>query len=159
MTVEASNKHQPRRWPQVIWASLVVLSAMSAYELVKQLLWPRISLWESHLITIGFSTLCGGLASIWVTSRLHQALKQLQVQSVEKERLHAELEKTLARLRDTYDEVETLSGLLPVCAWCKQIRDEQGQWCSLESYVSRKTKASVSHSICPKCAEKMKAQA
>lgn len=157
MAGAALNKHRKSRWQQILWASLLVLSAMSGYEVLKQLLFPRLSLWESHLITIAFSTLCAGLASFWVTGRLHRAYGQLLARNKENERLRAELEKTLAQLRDTYDEVETLSGLLPVCAWCKQIRDEQGQWRSLESYVSRKTKASVSHSICPDCAKKMNA--
>jgi len=51
-------------------------------------------------------------------------------------------------------EVKTLRGLLPICSFCKKIRDERQQWQSLEAYVSRRSEASFSHGLCPECAEK-----
>ncbi len=52
-------------------------------------------------------------------------------------------------------EVNTLSGLLPICASCKSIRGEEGYWKQVEEYVSEHTEAEFSHGICPKCMEKL----
>ncbi|MBL0275677.1 MAG: hypothetical protein IPQ24_06160 [Anaeromyxobacter sp.] len=48
-------------------------------------------------------------------------------------------------------EVRTLRGLLPVCAWCKKVRDDAGSWEQIEAYVSRHTHAEFSHGMCPEC--------
>lgn len=52
-------------------------------------------------------------------------------------------------------EVKTLRGLLPICGNCKSIRDEQGEWHSLEKYVSDRSDVSFSHGICPACMAKL----
>jgi DNA-binding response OmpR family regulator len=65
-----------------------------------------------------------------------------------------ELEKTVDELQISMDQVDTLSGLLPICAFCKQIRDDQGYWQQVEKYVSKHSSASFSHSICPDCLRK-----
>ncbi|MES2605503.1 MAG: hypothetical protein V4603_11240 [Pseudomonadota bacterium] len=49
------------------------------------------------------------------------------------------------------EEVRSLSGLLPICAWCKKIRDDKGYWNQLETYIKNHTEADFSHSICPVC--------
>lgn len=49
------------------------------------------------------------------------------------------------------EEVRSLSGLLPICAWCKKIRDDKGYWNQLETYITNHTEADFSHSICPVC--------
>jgi len=54
-------------------------------------------------------------------------------------------------LREALSKVKTLSGLLPICASCKKIRDEAGNWHSLELYVRDHTQADFSHGICPDC--------
>jgi hypothetical protein len=48
-------------------------------------------------------------------------------------------------------EVRTLSGLLPICAWCKRIRDDQGSWNNLETYLAAHSNAAFTHGICPDC--------
>jgi len=48
-----------------------------------------------------------------------------------------------------------LHGLLPICASCKKIRDEKGNWQALESYISGHSEAEFSHSICPTCAQSL----
>lgn len=50
-------------------------------------------------------------------------------------------------------EVKKLSGLLPICAWCKKIRDKEGKWHPIETYVSEHSDADFSHGICPDCAD------
>lgn len=59
-----------------------------------------------------------------------------------------------ARLR-LQQQVKTLRGLLPICAWCKKIRDDNGAWSQLESYLARKSDAEFTHCICPACATSM----
>ncbi len=72
------------------------------------------------------------------------------VLKVEKELLHErnDLQKALS-------EIKTLSGLLPICASCKKIRDDKGYWNQIELYIRDRSDAEFSHSICPICAEKL----
>jgi hypothetical protein len=67
---------------------------------------------------------------------------------LERERLIQELQTALAR-------VKLLSGLLPICANCKKIRDDQGYWKQVESYVESHSEATFSHGICPECLHKL----
>ncbi|MBN2324270.1 MAG: PAS domain-containing protein [Spirochaetes bacterium] len=60
-------------------------------------------------------------------------------------------ERIFSRLQATADSVETLKGLLPICAHCKRIRDEGGKWHLLEDYLHAHTKAEFSHGLCPEC--------
>lgn len=62
-----------------------------------------------------------------------------------------EKERVIGELVTTLDEVRTLRGLLPICAACKQIRDDAGAWVSVEAYVSHHSHAQFTHSICPGC--------
>ena len=59
-----------------------------------------------------------------------------------------ELQKALAKIK-------TLSGLLPICASCKKIRDDQGYWTQLESYISEHSEAEFTHGCCPDCMKKL----
>ncbi len=72
---------------------------------------------------------------------------------------NTELEKMVnektRNLRIALDNVQTLSGLLPICSSCKKIRDDQGYWNNLESYIEQHTEASFSHSICLECSDKL----
>jgi len=52
-------------------------------------------------------------------------------------------------------EVRTLSGLLPICAGCKKIRDDQGYWSQIEVYISKHSEAEFTHGLCPDCAERL----
>jgi PAS domain S-box-containing protein len=52
-------------------------------------------------------------------------------------------------------EVRTLREILPICSYCKKIRDDENYWQSVESYFSRHTNTRFSHGVCPSCFEKM----
>lgn len=65
------------------------------------------------------------------------------------------LEEEKEKLREALQKVKRLSGMLPICASCKKIRDDQGYWKRLESYISEHSEAEFSHGLCPKCAEKL----
>jgi hypothetical protein len=56
------------------------------------------------------------------------------------------------RTADLAHQVKTLRGLLPICAWCKKIRDDQGYWKALETYVESHSDATFTHGMCPECA-------
>ena len=62
----------------------------------------------------------------------------------ERERLVAELQAALA-------EVRTLQAFLPICSYCKRIRDDENYWHAVESYISKHTTTQFSHGICPAC--------
>lgn len=65
-----------------------------------------------------------------------------------------EREKLIAELRKALAEVKTLSGLLPICAWCKKVRDDRGYWELIESYFATHSDLQFTHGICPECIEK-----
>lgn len=65
-----------------------------------------------------------------------------------------ELQQRNQELQQALDDVQVLSGIVPICSYCKQIRDDQGFWNHLESYLSARTEARFSHGICPSCAKK-----
>ncbi len=68
-------------------------------------------------------------------------------------RARSELESSLNELREARDQVMTLSGLLPICANCKKVRDDKGYWQQIEYYVSHHSDARFSHGLCPECIE------
>ncbi len=57
-------------------------------------------------------------------------------------------------LQKAFDDIKTLRGILPICAWCKKIRDDDGYWNQVEVYLHNHTEAEFSHGICPDCTEK-----
>jgi len=70
-----------------------------------------------------------------------------------------ELQENLAtrvkELEDALSKVKQLQGLLPICSYCKKIRDDQNYWHQVEEYVTQHTEAQFSHGICPDCYEKI----
>jgi hypothetical protein len=64
-------------------------------------------------------------------------------------------EKLLAELQQALSEVKTLSGILPICASCKRVRDDKGYWNQVESYIQKHSQAAFSHGICPECCRKL----
>jgi len=66
----------------------------------------------------------------------------------------ADNEKLVAELREALQKVKTLSGFLPICMYCKKIRDDQGYWERIEQYIATHTDALLSHGLCPECLAK-----
>jgi PAS domain S-box-containing protein len=73
----------------------------------------------------------------------------------ERKKAEAEREKLITQLQEALADVKLLSGLVPICANCKKIRDDQGYWTQIESYIQDRSDAKFSHSICPDCAAKL----
>lgn len=69
--------------------------------------------------------------------------------------LEKEKDNLIRELRQALEDVKQLSGLLPICASCKKIRDDKGYWNQIESYLKKHTGADFSHSLCPECAKKL----
>jgi len=63
--------------------------------------------------------------------------------------------KLIKELTEALTQVKTLTGLLPICSSCRQIRDPEGKWSKVEEYIQNRTDAEFTHGICPKCAKKL----
>jgi PAS domain S-box-containing protein len=70
-------------------------------------------------------------------------------------RTEEERERLIVELKQALAEVRTLSGLLPICAQCKKIRDDRGYWNQIEVYLRDHTDANFSHGVCPDCAREL----
>jgi hypothetical protein len=68
---------------------------------------------------------------------------------IEKER-----EKLIIELQNALTEIKILKGLIPICTWCKNIRDDNGDWIKIESYIEEHSEAEFTHGICLTCAKK-----
>jgi len=78
---------------------------------------------------------------------LNKALKQSN------ENLEQQVAQRTQKLQDALDDVKTLEGILPLCSYCKKIRDEKDEWQDVDSYIYTHSQADISHGICPECAK------
>lgn len=69
--------------------------------------------------------------------------------------LEKAVEERTRELREAVQRVKTLHGLLPICASCKKIRDDQGYWSSVEVYIKDRAEVDFTHSICPECRDRL----
>ncbi|MCH7619764.1 MAG: hypothetical protein IH880_08370, partial [Candidatus Marinimicrobia bacterium] len=85
------------------------------------------------------------LAAVWVTSILIVFWKRSEEERV----------RLASVLTESEEEVKILSGLLPICASCKKIRDDEGLWNQVEEYIHEHSEAQFSHGLCPDCMKKL----
>ena len=78
-------------------------------------------------------------------------LRDVSLQRIAEE----ERDRLIAELRAALAEVKILSGLLPICASCKKIRDDKGYWQTLEKYLQEHSDAQFTHGICDDCIDKL----
>lgn len=76
----------------------------------------------------------------------------------DRKRMEEELERIVRQLQETLANVKTLSGLVPICAYCKKIRDDEGYWQQLEAYIHQHSDAQFSHGVCPDCYKKVQVE-
>ena len=69
-----------------------------------------------------------------------------------------EREKLISELQDALARIKTLRGFVPICSYCKKIRNDKNYWEHLEAYISERSEAEFTHSICPECASKVMAE-
>lgn len=87
--------------------------------------------------------------------RLRAQNEEIRIEIEERRRAHIEKDNLIVELREALAKVKSLSGLLPICASCKRVRDDRGYWNQLESYVREHSTAEFSHGICPECTARL----
>jgi len=93
------------------------------------------------------------VVSVVLSGREHLLESFLDI--TERKQAEEEREGLIGELQEALAKVKTLSGLLPICASCKRIRDDQGYWQQIEAYIRDHSEAEFSHSVCPECAKKL----
>ena len=134
---------------------LLTLSAMTFYEFFKQFLIPDISIWNSHIITIVFSTILALIVSFFVLKRENKIKSTINQKNQELEKAKNDLEENLKRLEEGSRNIKILSGLIHICSSCKKIRDDAGYWHQIEKYIKEHSDAVFSHGLCPACAKEL----
>ncbi len=88
-------------------------------------------------------------------ARQNRLINALAKKNSEGERLQKELDGTIRQLKQSLSTIETLSGLLPICAACKKIHDGNGHWVAMETYIEKRADVRFSHSLCSDCGRKL----
>ncbi len=91
-------------------------------------------------------------------SKLVPAVERAMREAEERRRrktAEAERERLISELTEALAKVKTLTGLLPICSSCKNIRDDKGYWNRLEVYLQEHSDATLTHGICPECAHRL----
>jgi CHASE3 domain sensor protein len=97
-----------------------------------------------------FGSVLAAVLLVLATNATRREMARRRRVEVERERLISELQQALG-------DVKTLTGMIPICGWCKSIRSDTGFWQSVEHYVCTHTDATFTHGICPECLVKFKA--
>jgi len=71
----------------------------------------------------------------------------------ERKLIEKDRERLIRELKDALSKIKTLSGLIPICASCRRVRDDKGYWSQIEAYISDHSEADFSHGLCPDCAK------
>jgi CHASE3 domain sensor protein len=103
--------------------------------------------------TLHLLGLCGGLALVLLVINNYMTSQEFARRS----RAEANSTKLITELQQAIVEVKTLSGMIPICGWCKSIRTDKGYWQSVEQYVRSHTDATFTHGVCPECSKKFMA--
>lgn len=91
-------------------------------------------------------------ADDYLTKPYHRDELRVRVQvGVRMVELQMKLADRIGKLEEALDRVKSLQGIIPICGYCKKIRDDKDYWDDVESYVSTHSEAEFSHSICPSC--------
>lgn len=106
----------------------------------------RLFLWKSHELKKMNEVL---------EERIKERTKELVNEVAERTRYALERDKVILDLQDAQNQIKTLTGLLPICASCKKIRNTEGDWEQLEAYIHEHSGADFTHSICPQCVKKI----
>ena len=115
------------------------------------------------LVTIEYRMRKPDGSYVWVetstsTSRSAAGLEQIVSVTRDVSERHAHVEaqsKLITELEQRIEQVRVLTGLLPICAWCKSIRDDDGYWHEVDEYLSAHTRVDFTHGVCPNCIPKI----
>ena len=113
------------------------------------------SIFDTLIVNLLVCVLITGVVIGLTGFTIHAYQKTTQQQQAEIEKQHQELFEQNSKLEKALGEVKTLSGLLPICASCKKIRDDKGHWEHLERYIKERSEAEFTHGICPDCVQEL----
>lgn len=122
-----------------------------ALALVNAIAWSEVDHLAGHVHLSAFYTLWEFLNHAFIYLLVAAMVGGLRLAITRQRALNLELSQAL-------EEVGELKGLLPVCAWCHKVRDDQGYWGQLETYIEARTQASFTHGICPECQARLMAE-
>jgi K+-sensing histidine kinase KdpD len=124
-------------------SALVIAAAIGCFLLtfLVPMFWPPGSEWWAGLPELTIEASCVLLVSGILLHRI---------------RVEAARDRAIAQREQAWEQLKVLHGLLPICAWCKRIRAEQGDWVPIETYVAEHSEADFTHSICADCLAKQK---
>ena len=103
-----------------------------------------------------FGTLAHSFNSM--ATRLHKtttSMKLLEKEVTERKKAEKKLNQLIKELQEALENIKMLSGLIPICAHCKKIRDDKGYWNNLEGYIQTHSEAKFSHGMCPECSDEL----
>lgn len=89
------------------------------------------------------------------TTELQLVNNQLETEISERKAVEGELAAKVTQLEATLARVKQLEGIIPICMYCKKIRDDKDSWSQVEAYITEHSEAFFSHGICPECEEKV----
>jgi len=90
------------------------------------------------------------MAQVMLGKHLHELREALKA----REDLEKDMQKLIQDFQDARAMIHTLHGLIPMCAWCKRVRDDRGYWEQVEAYITHATGVDTTSAICPECLEK-----
>lgn len=108
---------------------------------------------ELGVLEESFNTMSAEVGRAQAT--LREKVDELNREVSERRLVEMEREKLIVELRATMSEIKRLQGIIPICATCKKIRDDQGSWRQMEAYIRDHSEAEFSHGICPECLQKV----
>ncbi|MFA6009709.1 MAG: CHASE domain-containing protein [Desulfobacteraceae bacterium] len=143
------------------WHSRVVLAVLLAFTLM-------VSYYMYQKMMAGFENELRMKTEIQVNKRLEQEIALREQEEARLRMTHQKLEReikerisiekqrdrSILELREALAEVRNLKGILPLCSYCKKIRDDQGSWEQVDVYIHKHSQADISHGICPECMKK-----
>jgi hypothetical protein len=98
----------------------------------------------SHAVAIKFENLA-------LLDEVRRVNDELTKDITARKRAEQERERLVSDLTEALAQVKTLRGFIPICAWCKKVRDDQGYWHAVEVYVRERSEVEFSHGVCPAC--------
>jgi hypothetical protein len=111
------------------------------------LAWLAVDVTSIHLVTYPLIPFWNVLVRFGFFSLIITIVCQLKM-------AHEEQRRTTQTLQTSLDTVKILRGLIPICAWCKKVRDERGYWQQVEAYIAERSEASFTHGMCQECHDK-----
>jgi len=137
-------------WARLTFRSIRILKERFVIILVEDLTREKVQLHENEKLRLELEQRVQRR-----TGELRRTNKDLTREVAERKRAQQEREEVIRQLQEALAQVKKLSGLLPICASCKKIRDDHGYWQQVEEYIRDHSEAQFSHGICPDCARKL----